>query len=625
MVTFPDTVRTTKTPMMYDTFLGVDFAKTPATTAQQYSPNAVNLIRDEVGKVRRRMGYYELWGYSDEVFGIHKLNDDYIVHAGTKLYKEHWNGSEWERTEIYASMAEHKSVSQQIESKLYILDGTTYLCYDGTTCAPPEGYIPTIIIAGTSTGGGTPYEDVNILSTWWKQRFTGEDGTATYQLAFDDLDDNDVIVQRSKLSNGTVVWETLTEGTHYTVDKALGQITFTDGNRSNAPIVGQEDRLIVTASKARSRDKINKCDIMTLYGYNGQENQLFVAGNPDYKNRDFWSEINDPTYFGDLSYSILGQDNSAIMGYSKISGKLATHKDKYSGDVYLRGSDIVEEDGLLRVYFPVTDVLTGSGAISKYSFQNFGEPLYLTKYGIRTIAIRDLTSKEYEQDRGDRVNKRLLEEDGLENAVSCIYKDFYLLGVNGNVYVLDRLQRQYEPNAGLSEFQYSGFFWDNIPATCFFSDDYLYFGTADGKVMRFYTDENVSTSYNDNGDAIIAVWEFPQFVGKLFWSNKTFKHVFLKLKSAVRTGAALDVQVNGVWQLVKEDYSSFGYIDFDDVDFNNFTFSTDQTPKKTQEKIKYKKLDKIAFRIRNDKVNQVFGIDSFGFLYAEKGINRGET
>ena len=212
---------------------------------------------------------------------------------------------------------------------------------------------------------------------------------------------------------------------------------------------------------------------------------MFVTGNPEYKNRDFWSEVNNPTYFSDLSYSILGQDDSAIMGYSEINGYLATHKDTKSGTIYLRTNESVTDDGIMKSNFPVVSTLNGSGAISKHSFQHFGEPIFLTQYGLQTIATRDFTNKEYEQTRGDRVNKKLLSETGIENAVSCVYKDYYLIGVNGNVYVLDRLQKQYEPNRALSEYQYVSFYWNNVPATCFYGGTNLYFGTANGKVMRF--------------------------------------------------------------------------------------------------------------------------------------------
>lgn len=622
MVRYPIEQPTAKTPVVFETFLGVDFAKTPATTSQQYSPYSINMIRDEVGKVRKRTGYAEQWDYSSAVIhAIHKYNDDYIVHAGTALYKEHWSGSAWTRTTLKASgMNAAKSVSYQREQVLYILDGAEIYSYDGTTCAAVVGYIPTIIIAGDPAGGGTPYEDVNILSTKWTQRFTNaaNDGS-TYskvQLAFDGLDATLVTVRLAIKSGGVYSWLDRTEGEatypKITANHTTGVVTiqYTDTEKFSLetaePLFG--DKIYVTASKARSRDRITKCSVMTTYGYNGNNNQLFVAGNSttEYQNRQYYSAVNDFTYFPDLGFSVLGSGNSAIMGFSKINGYLATHKDKTDGDIYLQTYAIDNTDETLTVYFPVQSVLKGSGAISKYSFQNFGEPLFLTKYGIQTITTRDMTNREYEQTRGDRINKRLLAEANPQNAVSCIYKDFYLIAINGHVYILDRLQRQYEQNAGNSEFQYSGFYWTGISANCLFADDYLYFGTTSGKVYKFYSDETAAASYADGASEIDAIWEFPEFTGRLFWENKNIRNLFLKLKTAIATGASIDIYSGGEWVTLIEDFSSTGYIDYRD-------------------KVHITKLDKVALRVRNNVINQPFSVDSFGFIFTEKGINKGDS
>ena len=638
MIQFSTQPKRPKTPIVYDKFHGVDFAKTPATTASSNSPNSVNMIRDEISKVRRRMGYKSIieYGATDVIYGIHKLNDIFIIHVGTKLYRETYSGGAYNRIELYVFMAAHKSVSQQINNKLYILDGTSYICCDGLACAPVVGYIPTVMIACDMNGTGTAFEDYNLLTNKFRKLFEG--GQEYYLSSADDTYFNTITVEHyadgawAELPNthsyppvgGWVVKKDVGIYSHIYIDPLIdtggqGTIRFTYTN----------------ASLSSKRDVIDKCDTLTMYGVNGQENQLFVTGSTHtttvdgvvtkYNNRDYWSAVDDPTYFSDLSYSILGQDDSSIVGYSKINGLLATHKDTKAGSIYLRSGENVTVYDLIKSNFPVKSVLNGGGTIAKRSFQNIGEPLFLTKSGIQTISTQDLTNREYEQTRGDRVNIRLLTEPNIENAVSTVYKDYYLIAVNGNVYVLDKLQKQYEPNKATSEYQYVAFFWDNVPASCFYNDnDTLYFGTADGKIMQFYTDANDASSYNDNGSAIVASWEFPQFVGNLFWSNKTFTHFFLKLKSAVRTGAEIDVQIKGLWGTAKTDYVSYGYFDFGDIDFSNLNFSTDQTPKTEATKIKFKKINKIAFRLKNTELNQPFGIDSFGFLYTEKGINKGE-
>ena len=58
------------------------------------------------------------------------------------------------------------------------------------------------------------------------------------------------------------------------------------------------------------------------------------------------------------------------------------------------------------------------------------------------------------------------------------------------------------------------------------------------------------------------------------------------------------------------------------MDFNNFTFSTDRTPKKAQSKVTIRKKDKTAFRLKNNVLGQPFGIYAVAFIYTEKGINK---
>jgi hypothetical protein len=607
-----------------DTFEGVDFAKAPSNVEVYRSPDAVNMTRDEVGKVSKRMGYFNVFTYTDPIYGIFKLGNDFIVHSGKNLYKEVYDNveEEYTRTELYSDMNEHHSVAEQFNSKLYILDGNTFLVTDGTTCTPvtQSATVPLIKIAGTPSGGGVILQEVNLLSNAWREKFAGNGTDTTFQLSFDNLDSTPLIVKIASISGGAVVWTTKTEGTDYTVNRTNGTVTFT--NVPSGPVVGQEDNIDIQASKDRSElsNRINGCTIMIKFGLNGQENQLFVSGNPNYKNIDWWCQVNDPNYYGDLSYSTLGQDDSAIISYSKLGTDLATHKDNKSGKIYIRSGLL---DNNSNIIYPVKEVIDGSGCICKYCSENIGEPLFVTELGVQTITIQDYTLKQYEQVRGDRINSKLLKEPNLDKAVACIWKDLYLVSVNGHVYTLDRLQKYYEKNLPYSTFQYAGQYWTNIDAISWYVDgDDLYFGTTEGKIMKFYNDPDNSGSYNDDGEPIDAYWTLPEFSGDVFFRNKNVKFIAVKLKASKQTGIQMYAQIDGQWELIFEDFTSFGYADFNYFDFEYFTFSTDTTPRKAQSKITVRKKDKSSFRLRNNIVNQPFGIYSVAFIYTEKGINK---
>ena len=157
-----------------ETFRGVDLNNSPSNVDISRSPAAPNMIRDQVGKVRKRMGYTTVAAVPNgrRVNGVHHLAGETLVHAGTTLYR--WDGADG-FTEL-GSMADNRSRGFVFDAKLYLLDGNTYQVYDGKTLSPvsDSAYIPTIIISRKPSGGGTAYQALNLLSRGWKESFLGE-------------------------------------------------------------------------------------------------------------------------------------------------------------------------------------------------------------------------------------------------------------------------------------------------------------------------------------------------------------------------------------------------------------------------------------------------------------------
>ena len=72
-----------------ETFRGVDLNNSPSNVDKSRSPAAPNMIRDQVGKVRKRMGYETKVTATGgaAINGVHHLLEETLVHAGTKLYR----------------------------------------------------------------------------------------------------------------------------------------------------------------------------------------------------------------------------------------------------------------------------------------------------------------------------------------------------------------------------------------------------------------------------------------------------------------------------------------------------------------------------------------------------------
>lgn len=608
------------------TFLGVDFTNSPANIDINRSPNATNMLRDVPGKVRKSMGWHTVMRYGtdenvERINGFHKLYTDseFIIHAGTKLY----HGEDV----IYTEMNDARSKSWEFNKKLYLVDGKKMLVVykDGENfvvkSASEDAYIPILTISKEPTGGGTSYEDLNLIQPGFTEQFLGKASVKDYSLSFGNLD---ATTCKAWVLNAQGEWIEKAEGTDFTVNRTTGVVTFTVAP-GESPITG-EDNVKITAYRTVEgyADRINKCSIGTAYGLNGGKDRLFLSGNPDYINYDWFSEQYDPTYFSDTSYSRLGGDNSAIVGYSVVSSYLATHKDSNEKE-----QNIIIRNGVTvnnKVAFKVANSLQGAGALSQNSFAYMqNEPLFLTELGIYAVTAQDVTGEKYAQNRSFYLNGKLLQEENLEDSVACIYNDMYWLCVNGNCYILDGLQSVMTDKAmPYATRQYCGFYRANVPARIMWVEDKeLWFGTPDGRVCKFYTEKYAQHSYNDDGAPIVAVWETPDFDGKLFYKNKTLRYLAVRTETAIATSLKVYAMERGLWSLVKDDETFARFLRFSELTFSKFSFSCDETQRISRTKMRIKKVDKFRLRFENDRVDEPFGLFDFALEYVENGNFKG--
>lgn len=602
--------------LVIDEFHGVDFTNSPTNVDEKKSPNAPNMIRDVPGKVRKSMGWHTVKQYSDRINGVHfrREDTDGLVHSGTKLYK----GDD----EVYSEANDERSQSWQFGENLYIVDGKALLTYDGTDVklTSTAAKIPTLTIAKSPTGGGTPFEDLNLIQPAFIELFAGTETDKVYSMTFSGLDA--VVLVEKLQSNGT--WKTLSAGTDYTADLAAGKVTFTTAP-GKSPITG-EDNVRITASRlvAGYADRINKCRFGTLFGVNGAADRLFLSGNPDFVNYDWHSGQNDPTYWPDTGYSVIGTEKSAIVGYSIINDRLATHKDDQADgrNVVIRQGDLVDSEAV----FPVVNTLQGQGAVATYSFAYLvNEPLFLTKLGVYAITAQDITGEKYAQNRSFFVNGKLLKEENLQEAFAFVYKDLYWLCINGVAYILDGLQPlQTDKSMPYSTRQYAAFYRTNVPARVMWErEGQLFFGSPDGRICQFYDDPASQLSYNDDGQPIYCCWETPDFSGKLFYKNKTFRFLAVRLAAAIATSVKLYGRRRGIWTFIKEDDTRARYFNWQYLDWSKFSWSNDETPQVITTKVRIKKVDKSRFRLENDVLNEPFGINDVAIEYVENGNFKG--
>jgi len=573
-------------------------------------------------------------------------NKYYIYHAGKKLYLRASNSVNI--VPIYNDANEHISKSWQLNDKIFILDGKNIYSYavgDETVdvLSAGKGYKPLVTISKSPAGGGTPYEALNMLQPGFYEQFvvtSADASTTAFHLSFNGLDDTKTQVWLLD-SNGN--WVEKYEGTHYSVNRATGVINF-NSPPGVSPVTGQDNvKILAYRTVAGYADRVAKCTIGTLFGVGGAADRLFLSGNPDYPNWDFYSDQYNPTYFPDTGYSTLGSSASAIVGYAIVNNYLATFKDDFDSSqaVFIREGNLVVKSTTAQTSggktvttetsepaFPLINTLQGNGVVAPYSFGYLQtEPLFLTRSGIYAITAQDITGEKYSQNRSFYLDGKLTKENNLENAVATVFKDQYILALNNKFYVLDGLQAtrtdRSEPYATR---QYVAFYCTNIPAVSIWTDDQaLWIGTHDGRVCEFGKDIDDLESYNDDGEPIYACWETPDLDGKLFYKNKTFRYFAIRMMKALRTSVRIFAQKRGNWGTdpIKEDRQSGLAFDFNNVDFTNFSFSTDRSERVVHTKVRIKKVDKARFRVENGYVNEPFGIFDLALEYIESGNYKG--
>ncbi len=596
-----------------DNFLGVDFTSSPIEVDKKRSSNAVNMINNN-GYNETRNGYEIIKKLDSRINGIWNIDipneEILLVHAGTKLYKIDSNFKEVE--ELLNDLNDERSTGIYFSDYLTIFDGKRAIIYGNTENGYKAeyideiGYIPTTSVGRDSSGGGTDYEKVNLMSPYRINTFLTEMVETTIngelqnnpQTVFklDDTNIDSVELVEILTENGN--WEVL-KSDKYQVDTTTGQVTLSEAP-GESPVLGRDNVSIKYKKNIlENTNKINKCDIATLFGYDGNNNRIFVAGNREFPNYDFFCEQDDPTYWPDENFTKIGTE--PIVSYSRLTdGSLSIHKKQSDTDctVYYRTSNMLNN---LEV-FPLKDGVKNVGCISKYCNCNLvNDPLFLSDQGVFSCIGNN--GEKYAQQRSYYVNGKLIKEKNLEDAVATSFLGKYYLAINNHVYVADSRYLSYPRNAKTEQYQYEWWYWDNIPVRVFFTwNNELYFGTSNGNICKF------NNRYIDNNKEIKSYWETPFLELNNTQAAKTIKDITLILNPNVSSDITLGYELDdGRTEIISKNYHNL------DNDF----------PKTIQEKEKIKKFMFIKFYMKNETKSKMT-FERLILEYIVSGKYRGE-
>ena len=529
-----------------DNFKGVDFSSSPIRVASNRASDMKNFI-NEYGVNRKRNGWNEIIRIKDNgidlringVFNYHNQGiRKTIIHAGTKFFEllksdDGYNVLDITQTCTYneaklviSRLKDQRSQCFIQEGKLFIIGCGDFLVYGSWNNGQSyelrrvfnneDTYIPTttISIDNDSTVDGTrsTLDAVNLLTSKRINQIVGLD-SEEIKFTLDDVIDIDstleIKLETLNADNEYQEKHFINSGEDKTVlldenDNIVGSILFETGQitltTNTKPVFADRDNIFVTfhSSVESYEDRICNCNFGVLFGTNGSSNRLFLSGNESLPNYDFYSEVDDFTYFVDTNYAKLGSSAYAIKAYSRLSDStLAIFKEDNNQEatVYFRtgtDNDSYDASGNLiqtLTVFPTMAGSIGEGVKSRFASANLsGDVLILSPNGLFGIVLGDnvSTAERYAKERSRYINEKLKQHANLEEAVAIVYKNRYYLSLEGSCYVADARFSSVEEGDMGDTFNYEWWYWDNIPARVWgILNDSLIFGTETGQICIF--------------------------------------------------------------------------------------------------------------------------------------------
>ena len=462
----------------YTDFRGVDFTDEEVSLTR--SPDSLNMWKNyrKLGKCIETRPDIELVAtYDNTIYGLffYKVGNTemMLVHCGTTLYKV-VNGV---KEVLYTGLNPKKSNSFIYNNIWYFKDGINYLEYNGETISEVEGYIPTTSISRNPAGGGTIYEDVNMLSAWRRNTFVGDGESTEYYLDAQKIDGEAPVV----LVNGNL----MTYGTDYDYDTTTGKITFTTA--PTEPLTVGQDNVSITFKKTVSgyRDRINKCTLLQVF-----DNRVFFSGNQDYPNTVWHCSLNDPSYCSDLDYYNEGLDLSPVKGMVAGNNALWVFKKPSQANttVFYHNPTIDAEYG--KVY-PSSHSSISTGCVG--GAINFNDDIaFFSDRGMEAIN-GDVTTEQVVAHRSSMIDSKLLSETNYEDMILEEWEGYLLVIIDNKVYLAD--SRAMFTNQNHNEYEW--FYWElpeNITCTRV-KDGVLYLCSNTGIYSLTKTGDREVSSY----------------------------------------------------------------------------------------------------------------------------------
>ena len=567
-------------PFSIEKFLGVNKSETETLLQLGEASDLSNFLITDDMKLQKMFGYLHLNSptvtkingvWYGSLLGVNHL----LFARGTKIY-EHNLTTDID-TELGTVVDAYPATFFVSNNTVYILDGTDFYSWNGTTFGVVTGYVPTAFTAAPPTGGGTILEGLNYLTGKKSMKFSGN-GTATiYQLPELNIGSVDVVM---------IGIATKVETTDYVVDLVNGTVTFVA-----APPTGVNNVVITwTKTEADSRGLITNCRYYggTYYA------RFWLFGNPNHKNTRYCSGVtmagaSDPSYWPMYTDSDVGEYEITDIKTQYDKQLIFTTGDSSGASAWYSTNENYTDpnSGIIMTLFPVFPINAKVGNVAPGQTQIItNSPFTIWKGVYRWVSTYVMNEKNAEW-MSKRIQRDLDLLD-LSKAVTWDWDDkgLYILCIGKRVWVFN--------------YRVDAWYILDLPhePTCFMTcEKQLYFGTSTGQIMKF--DESLKTY---DGTTIDAVWYMGFYNFGVDWLRKFLQRLFISLKPETRSKILITYETdrNNTSDVLIAEYS---LLDFNDIDFNDIYFNISKNPQPFKFKIRAKKIDYFKIKLQNNFAN----------------------
>lgn len=461
---------------IYSGFRGVDFRGEDVNLTR--SPDSLNMWKDykKTDSIRTRptVKLCAQGGSRDgDVLSLSFFKGKMYVHVGSVLRE--YSGDPTIFTIADSKLNAEKSQTFVYNDYLYLKQKGQYKQI-GTYSNAVNRYVPTTTIGRKPSGGGTVYEDANILTTKRINTFVGDGTSKEYHL---DSPNVAVYPLTFRVTVNGQIWDS----SKYTVDTSKGIVTFTEAPPE--PSTHGQDNVSITFDAGDDNSgKILGCELVQVF-----DNRVFFSGNPDYPNMVWHSSLDNPGYVSDLDYYQEGRDEAPVRGMVAGNNALWVFREP-SDEQTTVFYHVPTLDANYGKIYPASHSSISTGCVGKAI--NFNDDIvFFSERGMEGIS-GDITSEQVLGHRSSMVDRKLTAEEKYKDMLLAEWEGYLLVFIGTKVYLADSRGIFNNEN----HFEYEWFYWDlGIEVTCTaVHDGVLYLGDNAGNVWEL-TEEGDVESY----------------------------------------------------------------------------------------------------------------------------------